>query len=173
MPVKFLSDTCILSITSKKKPDPVVVDWLSSVEHLAIPMGALVEFEQGIHMAKEAEPDKHQRLLRWLDDLLATGIKLLDTDMRVALQYGEMRASKALKQLWYPKPELEVQRGGQDIHIAAAAIAHGYCVATDNVSDFMLIHRHFKLPGLYNPKTNTWHVLPNGETFERGAVHDP
>ena len=160
MSERFLGDTCILSTTSKKNPDPFVAGWLGNVEHLAIPMGALVEFEQGIHMIRESDPPNYQRLLRWREELLETGILLLETDVRVALKYGEMRASKELKQLWYPKPELAVQRGGQDIHIAAAAIVHGYVVATDNVDDFLLIHAHFKLPGLYNPKTDTWHVTP-------------
>jgi predicted nucleic acid-binding protein len=168
--VRFLGDTCILSTTSKQKPDPVIVKWISTVDHLALPMGALVEFEQGIYMAKETEPHKYERLLQWRVELLATGIMLLDTDYRVALKYGEMRACRKLKGLWYPDPKLEVQRGGQDLHIAAAAIAHGYCVATDNVDDFLLIHQWFKLPGLYNPKTDIWHVEPNGLQVEITAL---
>lgn len=164
MPEMFLGDTCILSITSKKKPDPLVVGWINRVDYLAIPMGALVEFEQGIYMKKDSDPVNFERLMQWREELLATGIRLLDTDYRVALKYGEMRACKALKQLWYPQPERVVQRGGQDIHIAATAITYGYCVATDNVSDFMLIHQHFELPGLYNPKTDTWYVTPGRET---------
>jgi toxin FitB len=171
VPERFLGDTCILSTSSKKKPDPFVVAWIATVEHLAIPMGALVEFEQGIQMIRESDPPNYHRLLRWRDDLLATGIMLLATDAPVALKYGEMRASRELKTLWYPKPELQVQRGGQDIHIAAAAIVHGYVIATDNVDDFLLIHEYFKLPGLYNPKTNTWHVLPGGATSEVRCVH--
>lgn len=162
MHIRYVLDTCIVSASSKREPDPVVVDWMRCVEYAAIPMGALVEFEQGIYMCKDKEPHKFERLMQWRIDLLNTGITLLETDARVALQYGRMRACKPLKSLWYPNPQMEVQRGGQDIHIAATAIVNGYCVATFNVDDFMLIHQWFELPGLYNPKTDTWHVTPRG-----------
>ena len=166
MHVKYLADTCILSETSRSKPHPGVKRWLTITRYVALPVGALVEFEQGIAMREQDNPRKFAELSQWRDDLITSGISFVDTDLRVALQYGRMRACPELKNLWYPKPELEIQRGGQDIHIAAAAIVNGYVVATANVDDFMLIHRHFPLPGLYNPKEDAWHVMPKGIAHE-------
>jgi hypothetical protein len=33
-------------------------------------------------------------------------------------------------------------------------------IATNNVSDFLPIHRHVALPGLFNPFTGDWHIPP-------------
>lgn len=161
MEMKFLADTCILSETSKREPDRRVVLWIAVTPYVAVPVGAWVEFEQGIAMKKDINPKRYAELCEWRDGLLASGVRFVDTDHRVASKYGQMRACRHLKTLWYPKPELEVQRGGQDLHVAAAAIVNGYCVATSNVADFLLIHEHFPLPGLYDPKTETWHVRPD------------
>lgn len=162
MQVRFLLDTCILSETSKRKPDRRVVRWIARTTHVAVPMGAWVEFEQGIEMKRESDPPRFAELSKWRNDLICTGIRFVDTDFRVAIQYGRMRACRELKNLWYPDPKREIQKGGQDIHIAAAAIINGYCIATGNVSDFLLIHEHFPLPGLFDPTTFTWHVRPSG-----------
>jgi predicted nucleic acid-binding protein len=155
---QFLLDTCVVSETSKEKPNPRVVRWIRITPRIAIPMGAMVEFEQGIQMKKETNPSKFAALVVWRDELLAMGIPFVDTDYKVAMKFGEMRACKQLKNLWMPNPELQVQRGGQDLHIAAAAIVFNASVATMNISDFMLIHQHFPLPGLFDPTTGVWHV---------------
>jgi toxin FitB len=37
-------------------------------------------------------------------------------------------------------------------------LVHRAIVATRNIDDFLLIDRHFSLPGLFDPWTGIWHV---------------
>lgn len=160
---RYLMDTSVLSETSKKRPDLAVLLWLAQVRRLLIPMGAIIEFEQGIRIRAEYDLENAVLLSEWLDDLLSSGIRFLETDVRIARKYGEMRGCGALKPLFLGSPDAKKVRGGQDVHIAAAAIAHGLTIATFNVKDFIFIHRWFKIPGLYDPRTNHWYIVPGDE----------
>jgi hypothetical protein len=51
--------------------------------------------------------------------------------------------------------------------IAAIAISRRAAVATGDVDDFLAIHRHFALPGLYDPFTGEWHVRPVEDAARR------
>lgn len=171
--VKYLMDACVLSETSKVRPDLGIVHWLSEVRKLVIPMGAIVEFEQGIRLRAQHDLESAVRLSEWLDDLLSTGIRLLNTDVAIARKYGEMRACGSLKPLFLTNPDAKMVRGGQDVHIAAAAIAHGYTIATLNVKDFLFIHRWFPIPGLYDPKANHWYIVPGDRRVYELPSKDP
>lgn len=162
-------DACVLSETSKAQPDLRILLWLAEVRKLVIPMGAIIEFEQGIRLKAQHDLEAAVRLSEWLDNLLTTGIKLLDTDTAVARKYGEMRACGALKPFFLTNPDAKMVRGGQDVHIAAAAIAHGFTIATFNVKDFLLIHRWFNIPGLYDPKANHWYIVPGDKRVYQPA----
>lgn len=57
-------------------------------------------------------------------------------------------------------PGAKKTKTGADLAIASIAIAHNAVVTTGNGSDFLLIHQHFPLPGLYDPFEGKWLVKP-------------
>jgi toxin FitB len=77
---------------------------------------------------------------------------------------GRMYAIPALKSFFTSSPRARQAKTGADLAIAAIAIARQAVVATSNVADFCVIHRHFALPGLLNLLTGEWHVPPAGDT---------
>jgi predicted nucleic acid-binding protein len=162
MVLRFALDTCVLSETSKRKPDLGVILWLSWVRRAMVPMGVIIELEQGIHMRASYDLAGAVDLCQWLDELLATGIRVVETGSNVSRKYGEMRACKSLRHLDVPQPNTW-KPGGQDLHIAAAAIENSLCIATLNIKDFLLIHRFFPLPGLYDPKYDHWFIYPGSK----------
>jgi predicted nucleic acid-binding protein len=162
MTLGYALDTSVLSETSKERPNVDVVIWIARLRRAVIPMGVITEFEQGIHLRATYDLKGAIRLLEWLEGLLATGIKVADTDTRVARKYGEMRACKSIRHLDMPNQD-SGKLGGQDLHIAATAIENGLVVATLNIRDFLLIHHRFPLPGLYDPKANHWYAYPGSK----------
>jgi toxin FitB len=168
MELRYALDTSVLSETSKRSPDLAVVAWLTRLRRAVVPMGAIIELEQGIHMRARYDLDGALLLSQWLADLLASGIRVVETDTNVSRKYGEMRACIALRHLEATRPDSD-KLGGQDLHIAAAAIVHGLCIATVNIRDFLLIHNHFKLPGLYDPKHDHWYVYPGSKHVQLRA----
>lgn len=158
MDTTYLLDTCVLSELSKLRPDEQTVAWLGGVSHAAIPIGALIEIERGIWMRELTSPKRAADLRLWLQELLSRNLPQAPTDERVARILGAMLARPELKHLWVPDPNAREPSYGQDLHIAAAAIAFGYCIATFDVHDFILIDRFFPLVGLYHPKEDRWYI---------------
>jgi hypothetical protein len=81
-----------------------------------------------------------------------------------------MTMEPELSRFWMDPGDEPKMRFGCDPEIAATAIVHGLPVASTDVGDFLKIHRHFPLPGLYCPIGGRWHVEPPagwslGETF--------
>jgi len=160
MNLRYALDSSVLSETSKQRPDLGILLWLAQVRRLVIPVGTIIEFEYGIHLAAEHDLEKALALTDWLEGLLASGMRVAETDVNVARKYGQMRACGALRPFFEAPVGSRRIKGGQDVHIAAAAIAHELVIATLNVKDFLTIHRYFPLPGLYNPKEDHWYVVP-------------
>jgi toxin FitB len=158
MGITYLLDTCVLSELSKKRPDLVTVAWLESVTNVAIPMGAVIEIERGIRLREFTSPERAAEIRQWFQELLRKNLLFAPTDDRVARLLGAMLSCPELKQLWVPDPKSREPRCGQDLHIAAAAIAFGYCIATYDIDDFMLIDRFYPLVGLYHPREDRWYV---------------
>ena len=166
--VGFLLDTCVVSETSKLESDDGVMRFLATEGDIALPMGAIIEFEMGIRRKHAEDPAKAKRLLAWLDGLLATGMPVVETGVAIARQYGMMRASKTLSHLFITQSNAKVVRGGQDVHNAAAAIVSGRSMVTFDVIDYLSIHAEYPMPGIYDPKLDHWHVRPGDRT-----VHHP
>ncbi|WP_429819364.1 hypothetical protein [Ensifer sp. B1-9] len=66
----FLLDTNILSEARKKKPHPVLADWLRRQARLAIPFPVFVELERGVVNAQAINSPNAMPLRSWLDELL-------------------------------------------------------------------------------------------------------
>jgi predicted nucleic acid-binding protein len=162
----FLLDTNVISEAQKAKPNPIVAEWLRQQKQVAIPFPVLVEIERGIIAVSPNNPIKGRELRSWMDGLLATDFVCPRDSPQVAKALGSMYCCSSLKNLWYTEPQSNKQRPGQDLFIAAVAVAYTLPIATLNLRDFEQIDRYFPLPGVYNPLTATWVVPPNIEWLE-------
>ncbi|MBB3914591.1 PIN domain-containing protein [Rhizobium fabae] len=155
----FLVDTNILSDSQKRRPNPRLAHWLSQQDQIAIPYPVIVEIEQGIHSLRQRNPVRAQLLRSWVDGLLETEFLYPAMNSQVARLQAAMYSCRALKQLWFVGPESD-KRPGNDLTIAAIAIAHHLPIATIDIWDFEKISTFFPLPGVYNPVSNAWIIRP-------------
>ncbi len=173
----FLLDTNVLSDSQKKHPNPTVADWLRRQRKIAVPFPVILEIERGIAEVAAYNPAKAAKLREWMDGFLATDfIHPADTP-EVARILGLMYCCGPLKDLWCTEVQSK-KRPGQDLFIAAVAIAYGFSIATVNVGDFVRINSKFPLPGLYNPVDGVWAVpaldlRPSVSSVTRPVHHGP
>lgn len=160
----FLLDTCVISETSLPFPRAEVVRFINEADNLLLPAGALMELQMGITILCSTNPIKAVQLSNWYYALMRSGIPMIVTDRDVIETWGILAADKRLRNLFVPRMDgrFHKYRAGQDLHIAAASIAHRLPIATFNVRDFMLIHDCYPLPGIYDPSTSTWHARMGG-----------
>ena len=148
----ILLDTCVFSEFVKRDPDTRVVRWLFEADDLALSVGVVIEIEKGIALLGKQNSPKAAVLRAYLDLALSLDLTLLASDRHVARLTGQMMSRPELRNAWMDHPGSRKPKFAQDIHIAAAAIAHGYALATFDVADFERIDRWFPLPGLINPR---------------------
>ncbi|MGG6893750.1 PIN domain-containing protein [Rhizobium sp. BR 315] len=160
MGMAFILDTSVLSETSKSRPDPNVVRFLQEADDLNIPAGVIMEISLGISLICGRNPSKAVKLSEWYQRLLNSGLKIINTDTRIAETWGTLLSARDLWSLMFLSVGSERVKGGQDLHIAAAALIHRLPIASLNPKDFLRIHRVFPIPGLYDPRSDTWHVRP-------------
>jgi predicted nucleic acid-binding protein len=158
MATVFLLDTSVISAASWKYPDPNVQRFLAKAEDIRLPAGALMEMQLGITKMCAISPLKAVKLSAWYHELTSGIIPIVDTDRDVIEVWGTLAADPRLLNLTVPRAGTRKVRGGQDLHIAAAALVHRAVIATLNVKDFMLINSCYPLPGVYNPMDDTWHT---------------
>ena len=166
----FLLDTNILSDSSKPRQDPALKAWMRTQERIAIPFPAIVEFQQGIAKIRLSHHEKASRLQAWFEWLLDANYVYPEMTREVAVLLGEMNACPPLKNLWLVFKNQKDAMPKYDLCIAAISIAHGLPIATIDIRDFMLIHRHFRLPGLFNPTTGLWSVRPGDNAADSKVV---
>lgn len=154
----FLLDTNILSDSSKYKQNQPLKAWMRTQTKVAIPFPVLVEFQQGISKVRLSSPEKADNLVAWFDVVLDADFVYPEMTREVALLLGEMNACRPLKNLWLVWQHHKDALPKYDLCIAAISIVHGLPIASMDTKDFMLIHKHFKLPGLFNPATGQWNV---------------
>ena len=172
MTTAFLLDTCVISETTKKRPNENVIAFLETAENFYLPAGALIELLTGITQVCAVDPIKAVRLSNWYHQLMRQNIPIVETGRDVIEIMGVLAADPRLRNLWEPRRDgagrpVGKPRGGQDVHIAAAALARRLPIATMNTRDFLAIDELYPLPGIYNPQTNTWHrkMEPLAERF--------
>ncbi|MBT9586595.1 type II toxin-antitoxin system VapC family toxin [bacterium] len=125
---EYLLDTCVVSELVKNRPNPKVVDWVSSQgeESLFLSVVTLGELQKGIR--KCPEPRRKSELQAWLDkDLLARfDRRLLPVCERVSLTWGRLAGDSELR--GQPLPIL-------DLMLAATGVVHGLTLVTRNTRD--------------------------------------
>jgi predicted nucleic acid-binding protein len=168
----FLMDTNILSNAEKPKPLPRLARWYRRQATIAIPFPAILEIQQGIIDTRKSHPSKAAKLGDWLEELLESEFEYPEITTEVARLLADMFCCGPLKNFWYVNPESKKEkRPSQDLFIAAIAIVHDLPLATTNEKDFVFINRHFPIPGVYNPESNFWAVMPPGRL--RWVMEDP
>jgi predicted nucleic acid-binding protein len=163
MTTAFMLDTSVISETNLPYPRESIVDFLDTADVLYLPAGAMVELLMGITLICATNPVQAVKLSNWYHKLIKSGMPIIETDREVIDMWGILIADKRLKNLWADRVDKFGQhvgksRGGQDVHIAAAALAKRLPIATLNVKDFMRIDEFYPLPGIYNPETGVWHT---------------
>lgn len=161
----FVLDTDVLSNLRKKKPHPTLVSWIGETgwEELATTVLTVMEIQVGIERARRSDTATAESVEKWLAGLLQVGkpqVLSLDTD--AALLLGRMNETPPLRNFLAQDPGAKKTNTGADLAIASIAIAHNAVVTTGNGSDFLLIHQHFPLHGLYDPFEGKWLVKPPG-----------
>ena len=131
--MKYLLDTCVISELVKPRPNTAVTDWLTRTPADSLFLSSLTigELKRGITRLPESK--KKNRLITWLEILLADyGDRILPVDRAVAEAWGIMqaRAEDAGKRMSII-----------DGYIAATASAYQMTVVTRNEEDFSPSHQ--------------------------------
>jgi hypothetical protein len=159
----YILDTDVISNLRKRKPRPTLLDWMNEVgwQELATTVLTIMEIQIGIERARRADAPIADNVQKWLTGLLQAGQPhVLPLDVDAAVSLGRMNETPALRNFLVHHPRAKQTKSGADLAIASIAIAHKAVVTTGNGSDFLLIHRHFPLPGLYDPFQGKWLVKP-------------
>ncbi len=126
--MSYLLDTNVIYETSRKRPEPKVIQWLHAVasEDLHLSVLTLGEIRRGIEALGDV-PRKSQ-LLIWLTHDLPQwfGKRILPIDVHVADRWGYLVATASLS-----IPAI-------DGLLAATALAHNLKIVTRNEKDFHL-----------------------------------
>ncbi|WP_181168130.1 PIN domain-containing protein [Mesorhizobium sp. B2-4-19] len=168
----YVLDTNVLSALAHKRPNPKVVDWVGNLRApIAIPFSAVFEIQRGISMLKPKDAQRAASLAKWLKSLLESDVIFLAMDAPVAQLYADMTLVPALQDLWVPCKH--AKKPGQDLAIAATAIAHRAVVASMNTKDFVRIDRYFRLRGLFNPDCGKWDIpLASARRSSAAQTHE-
>jgi predicted nucleic acid-binding protein len=159
----FILDKDVVSNLRKKKPHPTLISWMDDVgwQELATTVLTVMEIQIGIERARRSDTAAAESVQKWFAGLLQVGkpqVLSLGTDAAVLL--GRMNETPALRNFLVHDPGTRKTKTGADLAIASIAIAENAVVATGNGGDFLLIHQHFPLPGLYDPFLGKWLVVP-------------
>jgi predicted nucleic acid-binding protein len=127
--LKYLLDTCFVSELTKPEPNRGVTEWLetANAEDLYLSVISIGEIKKGIHKLPVSK--KKQRLLLWLETLMADyQERILGLDLAVMENWSVMIAA--------------AEKSGQpvasmDSLIAATAYTHHSTLLTRNESDFV------------------------------------
>ncbi|MBB3658409.1 putative nucleic acid-binding protein [Rhizobium sp. BK650] len=168
---QILVDTNIISTAYLPEPPQWIWEWLGELPRgaLAVSWITIYETEVGIRAVQRHNVQKALELLAWFEEFLSSRMIQPEMDVVAARVLGAMAAHPPLRHFFHT-PERRDRHGrvikqdrvnlGCDAMLAALAIAHGLPIATLNPADFCLIHQHFSLPGVYDPRADVWHVEP-------------
>jgi predicted nucleic acid-binding protein len=159
----FILDTDVVSNLRKKKPHPNLVSWIDEIgwQDLATTVLTVMEIQIGIERARRSNAATADSVQQWFAGLLQVGKPhVLPLGTEAVLLLGRMNETPALWNFLVQDPETKKTKTGADLAIASIAIAHHAVVATGNGSDFLVINRHFHLPGLYDPFHGKWLIEP-------------
>jgi predicted nucleic acid-binding protein len=157
----LILDTNVVSGLRRERPHPALLAWLDGIDPAAafITTVTITEIQAGIERARRNHPETAQHVHTWLERILAEELFcIVAPDVQAARTLGRMIETPGLRGFLDQRTGSKKPKTGADLVIAAIAIANGAAVVTGNRRDFLLIHQHFPLPGLYDPFTGMWSV---------------
>ncbi|WP_455189998.1 PIN domain-containing protein [Foliimonas ilicis] len=155
--MEFLLDTNVISELALRYPDERVVQWISAhSKTLVLSYAAVAESARGAELLRIKDPTRADAFDRFLQGMLQTPLLWLPLTPAVAVTHGKMMGTPSLNNIWTSGPAGTKPRAKLDLLVAAQAIEARLPVATLNRKDFLAIDEHFKLPGIYDPKEDTW-----------------
>ena len=159
----YLLDTNVLSNLSKPRPSPSVLAWCHRLRprNWCIAQCTIIEIRRGIKILYlKGERGRADALNNWFDELLALRPRIIALNDHIIDVFTDLSLIPELQNVFAPSPGKYPARVGRDLEIAATAIVMNASVVTLNVSDFLAINNHVRLPGLFNPDTDQWLVRP-------------
>jgi predicted nucleic acid-binding protein len=155
MKPEFVLDTCVVSDFEKteNRQSHFLREWITTIDpgSIVIPVAVVFELQCGVVRKRREDPARGNRLEAWVDRLVQSGFRFQPATVEIARLEAEMVMTPSLKNFWLPHGEKRHQQPGQDLVVAATAIALDCTVVTANVKDFARIHEAFPLPGILNP----------------------
>lgn len=165
----YLLDTNVLSNLSKPRPSPSVLNWCHRLRprNWCIAQCTIIEIRRGIKiLSLKGERARADALNDWFDNLLAMRPRIIALNDHIIDVFTDLSLVPELQNVFAPNPGKYPARVGRDLEIAATAIVMNATVVTVNVSDFLAINDHVRLPGLFNPDTDQWLVRPRRRETE-------
>lgn len=138
--MSYLLDTCVLSEYTKKNPNSQVIDWVDEQEEagLFISILSIAEIRKGIVRITDSQPDKANKLRKWLEKLQTRFIeRILPLDEKILNSWAVICGKSETKGVKLPV---------MDSLIAATAYEYGLTIVTRNVTDF-----NFSMVKVFSP----------------------
>ena len=136
----FLLDTNVISEATKRRPNPLVSDWIKAQapQSLFLATPVIGELQRGIQRLDPGQ--RRGRLASWFEDELIRAFagRILSYDEGAARRWGAIMAAGDREGL---------SRAAADALIASIADQHGLAVVTRNIDDFS---------GMGVPLVNPW-----------------
>jgi toxin FitB len=126
----YLLDTCVLSETVKKRPNPHVVEWVNKQPpaQLFLSTVTLAEIKKGLFKIKTTQPERYLALQHWLQNIeVKFAFRILELTQNVLHDWAKIAADAELN---------GKKMAVMDSLIAATAYHHRLIVVTGNVDDF-------------------------------------
>ncbi len=159
----YLLDTDVVSNLRKPQPNRLLVEWIdANSDEIHIPLQVVFEIQYGAErLRREGKSAKADGVEAWLERLLAVSGPSDIACPRAddARQQAKMFAFPALRNFLVPEPRSTKLKFGSDIIIAAMAIVRQAVVVSFD-EDYLRIHQHFPLPGLFHPGRGEWLIDP-------------
>lgn len=125
--MKWLLDTNVVSETGKRRPNPMVIEWLAAQapHQLAVSVVTIAELHSGALAITEV--GRRGELLQWIGTSKWIAESSLALSLEIVIDWLQMARLLAAKR---------ITRQAPDLLIAATARVHNLIVVTRNVRDF-------------------------------------